>query len=224
VRATTCRPPPAARTWPGNIASKTVAGIKIDRTAPTTTATVPQPLASGWYGDAVQVTLSGHDGLSGVDRTHYKVDGAAAQTYTGAITVGTEEEHSILLLEHGRDRQPRPRVRRSPSTSTRPPRPPRQQGDRLGDRHQRRQDGTVGHGDPAGRQERRWLVPRGRGRGFTCNDPALHNGSAGSGVATCPADVSASGDGAARASPARLPRTSPVTPAPGVKEIHYAIY
>jgi hypothetical protein len=79
----------------GNTATKTVSGIKIDRTAPTTTASVPDPLASGWYADAVQVTLTGHDALSGIGSTNYSVDGGAPQVYTGAFAFATKGEHTI---------------------------------------------------------------------------------------------------------------------------------
>ena len=54
-----------AATRPATATNTTVAGIQIDRTAPTTTASVPDPLASGWYAGAVQVTLTGVDALSG---------------------------------------------------------------------------------------------------------------------------------------------------------------
>jgi fibronectin type 3 domain-containing protein len=79
----------------GNEATKTVSGIQIDRTAPTTTASVPDPLDSGWYADAVQVTLSGHDTLSGVEATAYSVDGGPAQAYTGAFSFGQKGTHTI---------------------------------------------------------------------------------------------------------------------------------
>jgi len=80
----------------GNTATKTVAGIKIDRTAPTTTADVPEPLASGWYADAVQVTLTGHDDLSGVGATYYRVDDdPAAQAYNGAFAFDAKGAHTI---------------------------------------------------------------------------------------------------------------------------------
>jgi len=81
----------------GNSSSKTVSGIKIDRTAPTTTVAVPSLPASGWYGAAVQVTLTGHDNLSDVDATYYTVDGGAAQTYSGAFSFGTEGTHEIAF-------------------------------------------------------------------------------------------------------------------------------
>lgn len=79
----------------GNTATKTVTGIKIDRTAPTTTAAVPAPLASGWYADAVAVTLTGTDSLSGVGVTRYSVDGGAAQTYSGPFSLATKGIHTI---------------------------------------------------------------------------------------------------------------------------------
>jgi hypothetical protein len=81
----------------GNTVTKTVDGIKIDRTAPATQAKVADANANGWYGDAVQVTLTGSDNLSGVDVTYYAVDGGAAQTYNGAFSFGAEGTHSITF-------------------------------------------------------------------------------------------------------------------------------
>lgn len=81
----------------GNVTKAKVGPLKIDVTAPTTTASVPQLPASGWYRDAVQVTLTGGDNLSGLDATYYAVDGAAAQTYSGAFLFGTEGTHQITF-------------------------------------------------------------------------------------------------------------------------------
>jgi hypothetical protein len=81
----------------GNSISTTVGGIKIDRTNPTTTASVAQVPATGWYTDAVGVTLTGHDSLSGVDTTYYTVDGGASQTYDGALSVGADGTHEIAF-------------------------------------------------------------------------------------------------------------------------------
>ena len=69
--------------------------VKIDRTAPSTTVSVPDPLASGWYAGAVRVTLTAADGLSGVDTTYYSVDGGLAQTYTGAFDHSAKGTHTI---------------------------------------------------------------------------------------------------------------------------------
>jgi hypothetical protein len=55
--------------------------VRIDRTPPSTSATVADPLASGWYAGAVTLALAAVDGLSGVDKTYYSVDGGAAQLY-----------------------------------------------------------------------------------------------------------------------------------------------
>jgi len=79
----------------GNSATTTVSDIKIDQTAPKTTAVVPTPPTSGWYADAVLVTLSGNDKVSGVDATYYKVDDGAAQRYTDAFNFGTMGTHTI---------------------------------------------------------------------------------------------------------------------------------
>ncbi|MFL6136292.1 MAG: OmpL47-type beta-barrel domain-containing protein [Frankiaceae bacterium] len=72
----------------GNQTTRTVSGIQIDRTAPVTTAGAPAPLASGWYGGPVTVTLSANDNLSGVDATYYSVDGGAASPYGAPFQVG----------------------------------------------------------------------------------------------------------------------------------------
>lgn len=81
----------------GNATTTTVSGIKIDRTNPVTTATAPEPLSSGWYREAVSVTLAGSDNLSDVAATYYSVDGGAAQTYGGTFLFGTEGVHEIAF-------------------------------------------------------------------------------------------------------------------------------
>jgi hypothetical protein len=79
----------------GNSASATVGGIKIDRTAPVTTASVPAPLATGWYAGPVTVTLDAQDGLSGVAATRYSVDGGATRPYTDAFDVSAPGKHTV---------------------------------------------------------------------------------------------------------------------------------
>jgi hypothetical protein len=80
-----------------NSTTTTVSGVQIDRTAPTTTSNVAPPLDSGWYSGAVQVTLTGHDNLSGIAATSYTVDGGSAQAYGGAFSFGTEGTHTIAF-------------------------------------------------------------------------------------------------------------------------------
>jgi len=79
----------------GNLTTTTVGGIKIDRTPPSTTVSVPAALASGWYGGPVTVTLSAVDGLSGVHATFYSVDGGAAQEYSAPFVHATGGSHTI---------------------------------------------------------------------------------------------------------------------------------
>ncbi|MDQ4053771.1 MAG: hypothetical protein M3237_13860, partial [Actinomycetota bacterium] len=78
----------------GNTVVRTVNGIRIDRTAPTTTAQVAEPVDSGWYDDDVQVTLHAADNLADTVTTRYSIDGGTSQTYTGPFTVG-EGRHDV---------------------------------------------------------------------------------------------------------------------------------
>ncbi|GLZ29823.1 hypothetical protein Lesp02_20130 [Lentzea sp. NBRC 105346] len=79
----------------GNTATKTVSGIKIDRAAPNSSATVAAPFGSGWYADTVDVTLNAADALSGVAATHYRVDDGAIQEYTGTFAFTASGKHVI---------------------------------------------------------------------------------------------------------------------------------
>ncbi|MEW1954389.1 PxKF domain-containing protein [Terrabacter sp. NPDC080008] len=74
----------------GNTTGATVKGIKIDRTAPRTSATAP----SGWQSSDVTVNLAATDGLSGVEATFYTVDGGAAQSGS-SVTVSSEGTHQV---------------------------------------------------------------------------------------------------------------------------------
>ncbi|HMJ32750.1 MAG TPA: PxKF domain-containing protein [Baekduia sp.] len=79
----------------GNVAATTVDGIKIDRAAPTTSASVPEPLDSGWYPGPVKVTLHALDALSDVAATYYRIDDGEAQTYTDPFDVTDKGIHTI---------------------------------------------------------------------------------------------------------------------------------
>ena len=74
-----------------NTAYATVDGIRIDRTAPTTSATgVP----GGWVNAPVTVDLSASDNLSDVDSTWYAVDGADP-VRGSSVTIGAEGVHTV---------------------------------------------------------------------------------------------------------------------------------
>jgi hypothetical protein len=81
----------------GNPTTETVDGIRIDRTAPATVASVPDANGAGWYGDAVTVVLDGSDNGSGIATTYYAVDDGAAKAYDRPFSFGTEGTHSILF-------------------------------------------------------------------------------------------------------------------------------
>jgi hypothetical protein len=81
----------------GNSTSRTVDGIRIDRTAPTTTADLPTLPDSGWYAVPVEVSLTGSDNLSGVSATHYSVDGGDPQLYDGPFIVAADGAHQVTF-------------------------------------------------------------------------------------------------------------------------------
>ncbi|WP_157695462.1 OmpL47-type beta-barrel domain-containing protein [Nakamurella panacisegetis] len=74
----------------GNTTSATSAPVNIDKTAPSTDVSAP----SGWVDSSVDVTLTAHDALSGIDTTHYSVDGGAQQVGT-TVTLTAEGTHTI---------------------------------------------------------------------------------------------------------------------------------
>jgi large repetitive protein len=74
----------------GNRASASVAGIKIDRTAPVTNPEAP----SGWQKSDVTVRFAGTDKLSGVATTWYSIGGGPALE-GGSVTLTAEGTHSL---------------------------------------------------------------------------------------------------------------------------------
>ena len=73
--------------------------VKIDTTKPTTslsTSPATPDGANGWFKQAsVQFALSGSDARSGVAATYYRVDGGAVQTYSGAVTISSQGDHTV---------------------------------------------------------------------------------------------------------------------------------
>ena len=68
--------------------------MRIDRTAPVTTATVPVPGADGVW-DRTTVTVTATDALSGVAKTYYAVDGGDVKEAAGTIAVTGAGSHSV---------------------------------------------------------------------------------------------------------------------------------
>ena len=76
----------------GHTTSAKVDGIKIDRTAPTTSAAgVP----GDWVNAPVTVGLAANDNLSDVDSTFYAVDDATTPSKGNTVTVGAEGVHTV---------------------------------------------------------------------------------------------------------------------------------
>jgi large repetitive protein len=73
----------------GNEASNTVSGIRIDRVAPTTSASAP----TAWVNKAT-VTMTATDGGSGVATTFYGLDGGAAVAGT-SLEIGDDGTHTV---------------------------------------------------------------------------------------------------------------------------------
>ena len=92
----------------GNTETQQSVSFKIDGQAPTTTASVSGSSgANGWFTGNAQVTLTAADALSGVDKTHYTIDGGATQTYAGPFTVSGDDTRHGGVLERGPGRQRR---------------------------------------------------------------------------------------------------------------------
>lgn len=80
----------------GNHKSIVVSGINIDKTKPSSSATITgQANVSGIYGVPVSVILGATDNLAGVRSTLYVVDGGSAQTYAGPFTIGGDGAHTL---------------------------------------------------------------------------------------------------------------------------------
>lgn len=82
----------------GNVESTSSATFTFqnDTSPPKTTASPSGTLGdNGWYTSAVEVTLSATDDGFGVDRTLYRIDGGAIQTYSGPFTVSGDDTHTV---------------------------------------------------------------------------------------------------------------------------------
>jgi len=69
--------------------------VSIDFAAPTASASLLPPSASGWYTAAIPVTITASDELSGVASIFYRIDGGAWQTYAGSFLLTPDGEHTL---------------------------------------------------------------------------------------------------------------------------------
>jgi hypothetical protein len=85
----------------GNRTDASVTGLKLDRTPPVTTASIdPEGNDQGWNNQAVTVTLTGFDELSGVASTSYRIDGGAWTTVDEGLPAQVPfADDGVYLLE-----------------------------------------------------------------------------------------------------------------------------
>lgn len=79
----------------GNAESQQQMIIKVDVSAPSTTAAVYGSWYDVWYQSPAQVGFTTSDGDSGVANTYYTVDGGATQTYSGLVSISGGGDHTV---------------------------------------------------------------------------------------------------------------------------------
>ena len=84
----------------GNTESATTsAAIKVDLVKPSTTLTTAPASPDGsnnWFQrSSVTFTLAATDATSGVANSYYTIDGGGQQTYSGAVTISTQGDHTV---------------------------------------------------------------------------------------------------------------------------------
>ena len=75
--------------------------VKIDTAAPSTSLTTspasPDGTNSWFQQSSVSFTLSATDATSNVANTFYTIDGGATQTYSAAVTINTQGDHTVTF-------------------------------------------------------------------------------------------------------------------------------
>jgi hypothetical protein len=79
----------------GNTEAAKSVEVRVDATAPITTATFAPANDDGWHAGTVPVTLTAVDPLSGVASVEYALDGGDWQPYTGPVDVTGDGEHEL---------------------------------------------------------------------------------------------------------------------------------
>ncbi|MHB8604061.1 MAG: beta strand repeat-containing protein [Thermoplasmatota archaeon] len=81
----------------GNVASFTLAAIKIDTTVPTCAGSYSGTLGNaGWYKTAGSETLTGSDATSGVGSTTYTLNGGSSTAYSAPFSVASQGTNTIV--------------------------------------------------------------------------------------------------------------------------------
>ncbi|WP_425556788.1 ThuA domain-containing protein [Dactylosporangium darangshiense] len=80
----------------GNVSAVGTQEVKIDATAPVTTASFAPATDAGWHNGATPVTLAAADAGSGVSKVEWSLDGGAWTPYTAPVNVTGEGQHELL--------------------------------------------------------------------------------------------------------------------------------
>ncbi|GAA0419663.1 hypothetical protein Acor_29480 [Acrocarpospora corrugata] len=79
----------------GNVEAVKTLAVKVDATAPVTTAEPAPGNDGGWHGDNVPVVLTATDDTSGVAGTEYSLDGGAWTPYAQTVSITGEGQHEL---------------------------------------------------------------------------------------------------------------------------------
>ena len=80
----------------GNVEATKKVTVKIDATAPVTTATFAPANDDGWHNGTVPVVLTATDAGSGVKKLEWSLDGGAWTPYTAPVDVTGDGQHELL--------------------------------------------------------------------------------------------------------------------------------
>ncbi|MBF9133228.1 ThuA domain-containing protein [Plantactinospora sp. S1510] len=80
----------------GNVEETKSVEVKIDATAPVSTAAFAPPTDDGWHSGTVPVTLTSTDAGSGVAKLEWSLDGGAWTPYTEPVNVTGDGQHELL--------------------------------------------------------------------------------------------------------------------------------
>ncbi|MET8252981.1 ThuA domain-containing protein [Micromonospora sp. NPDC005197] len=80
----------------GNVESTKTVSVKIDATAPVTTATFAPANDAGWHNGTIPVVLTSTDAGSGVKTVEWSLDGGAWTPYSKPVEVTGDGQHELL--------------------------------------------------------------------------------------------------------------------------------
>ncbi|MEV1331185.1 ThuA domain-containing protein [Micromonospora costi] len=81
----------------GNVEGTKTVTVKIDATAPVTSATFAPANDEGWHAGTVPVVLTSTDAGSGVRSVEWSLDGGAWSAYSGPVEVTGDGQHELLF-------------------------------------------------------------------------------------------------------------------------------